>query len=624
MRITGMMSGMDTDKMIKDMMRVERMRVDKVKQDRQWIEWQQEAYRNLIKQTRSFQSNFLDTLKPASNLKSPNSFAKFSYNITSGGAASSAVTVATSAAAASRSIRIDSIDKLATKDTLVGAVSGARGIKTNSLSDIKADLGTSDLEFNLTIGSVSKAIKLTNAQVAGATTDGDFATLLNSAISSEFGTSYSGLASVNPSGGIKLDMPGVQIRVSQFAENSETLTALGVASGTNNLSFRTQDIGTVLGLTGADLSDVRINGVQINLETTDTFNQMIDKINASGAGIRLDYDALSDRFTLTAQREGTANNMDLAHAGSSDFMTKLFGTGTRTLGQNAELVINGQAVIQGSNTFAFDGISYTLNATHTTGVPIEINTSVNVDAVMDNIKGFVEEYNKLLQSLSSQRTEKRFFDFKPLTDEQRKAMSEDEIKLWEEKAKSGVLSSARELDEMASRLRLSLLEPIEGVNISLRDLGISSSSYLDRGVLTIDEDRLRAQIESNYDEVVKLFSQESSVRYGTGNASQRGRESGLAHRVDDILRDYVRTTRDSSGQKGILVERAGLENDTSFANNILTNRIQSFDSRLEQLERFLASRENYYYAMFARMETALSEMNSQAGKLMSMFGMGGN
>lgn len=61
-RIGGMATGMDTDNTVKTMMKPYVAKVDKVKQDRQYIQWQQDAYRDTIKTFRGFYSKFLDPL----------------------------------------------------------------------------------------------------------------------------------------------------------------------------------------------------------------------------------------------------------------------------------------------------------------------------------------------------------------------------------------------------------------------------------------------------------------------------------------------------------------------------------------------------------------------------------
>lgn len=47
MRIGGIASGIDTHQMIDDLMRAERIPLDRIFQRRQWVEWQQDAYRDL-------------------------------------------------------------------------------------------------------------------------------------------------------------------------------------------------------------------------------------------------------------------------------------------------------------------------------------------------------------------------------------------------------------------------------------------------------------------------------------------------------------------------------------------------------------------------------------------------
>jgi len=54
LRVAGLASGMDTESIIKDLMRAHRMPVDRLQQNRQFLEWQQEAYRDINTALRSF------------------------------------------------------------------------------------------------------------------------------------------------------------------------------------------------------------------------------------------------------------------------------------------------------------------------------------------------------------------------------------------------------------------------------------------------------------------------------------------------------------------------------------------------------------------------------------------
>ncbi|TGB02363.1 flagellar hook-associated protein 2 [Halobacillus salinus] len=50
MRIGGLASGMDIDKLVSDLMRAERQPMNKMEQDKQWLEWKRDSYRDVNKQ----------------------------------------------------------------------------------------------------------------------------------------------------------------------------------------------------------------------------------------------------------------------------------------------------------------------------------------------------------------------------------------------------------------------------------------------------------------------------------------------------------------------------------------------------------------------------------------------
>lgn len=70
LRITGMATGLDTDNLIKQMISAEQMKVDKVKQDKQLIEWKQEAYVDIIKDLKKLTDDYLSTSGEKSIMKS--------------------------------------------------------------------------------------------------------------------------------------------------------------------------------------------------------------------------------------------------------------------------------------------------------------------------------------------------------------------------------------------------------------------------------------------------------------------------------------------------------------------------------------------------------------------------
>lgn len=66
MRITGLASGMDTETMIKDMMRAQRMPMEKVLQRKQYMEWQRDDYRQVNRQLFDFRNLVSDNMMRSS------------------------------------------------------------------------------------------------------------------------------------------------------------------------------------------------------------------------------------------------------------------------------------------------------------------------------------------------------------------------------------------------------------------------------------------------------------------------------------------------------------------------------------------------------------------------------
>lgn len=623
-RLSGLSSGLDTEKMIKDLMKAENTRADKIRRDRQYAVWQQEAYRGIIDKLRNLQSTYFDVLRPRTNIGSASSFAHFSYGITSGGVASNAVSISASGSATNRSQVINEITSLAKKDTYAGNDSDLRGIKISEtdISNLKTSLAGSDFEVSLSVGNNTKVIRIANADITVGMTSGDFESKLRAQIVNQFGSDYSNLVKASGSG-LEFDLPGNEIKVFTHGSNTASMNALSLTNGQSSLAYKSRTVGELFGFTD---STIGINGKSFEIKSNETIDGMIARINKSDIGIEMSYDTLSDRFTIRSTKEGSVNNITIDNPQAEAFFSSLLNTGgagissVRAEGENAKLKINGVEIVQSSNSFTYDGVSY--NIRELSSAPINIEITTNKTEIINNIKNFVTAYNEILDEVNGKVSEKRNFDYKPLTDEEKEAMTEDQIKKWEDAAKLGILRGASELSDMVLKMRNALVEPIEGLGITLSEIGIKSEGYLSRGKLVIDEDVLSAKLDTNFDDIVKLFSQASDIAYDSGNNAARSRQNGIGKRLEDILKDYVRTTRGSNNQKGILLVKAGIQNDTSFTQNDISKRIATLDTRLNSMMEFLTSREDYYYRMFTRMESALSEMNNQASSIMSMLGSG--
>lgn len=294
-------------------------------------------------------------------------------------------------------------------------------------------------------------------------------------------------------------------------------------------------------------------------------------------------------------------------------------------GQDAVITINNQKVYRSSNTFTIDGITYNLKAE--TDQPVELKVERDIDTAVNNIKAFVDKYNEFIAKINNVLREKRDPSYLPLTDEQRKEMSERDIELWEEKAKKGLLRSDPLLENILYGMRRALIEKVEGVDISLWEIGITTGQWYENGKLYVDENKLRTALLERGDEVTRLFSQSSDISYSPDLSSQdrkiRYSGSGLMHRISDILQDNIRTIRDSSGKKGILLEKAGIEGDLSEVENMMNEQLKRMDRQIERTLELLVQKEERYWRQFTAMERAMQQMYAQSDWLYYQFNMWG-
>lgn len=633
MRISGIVSGFDTDQMVKDLMKAEQLKVDNVEKQRKLVEYEQESYREIIDLMRGDFLSYFDILKPSTNIRSATSFAKFNYSITENSVSSNKVSVTASTTLNSYNHSITEISQLATKDTWVGTDTNIKGIKTNGfdLANLKTTLGTDDFKMTVAIGSTSKTIQISNADINAMANVDDLANRLNTEISNSFGADYSNVVTAFDANGdltndeIEFDMVSNSVKLFSYAGNESTMTGLGIVSGSSNYDYQNLKISDIFDLTSVDISTISINGNNsLGLSNDDTISTFMSKLNGAGVDVEISFNALNEKFELKASAEGSANNISMDDANTVSFFNVLgIDAVNRTSGVNAKLKLDGVDIIQGSNTFNVDGVTYTLKDTHLiTDDPIDINITQNTSSIIDNIKGFVEKYNALIGKINDKLTEKKYYDYKPLTDEEIKAVSEDEAKLWKEKSSSGLLRNSSELQSIVSRMRTALYESVENVGITLDQIGIKTSTdYKDNGKLLIDENKLQEALETNYDNVVALFTNESDKQYlDADNATERYNENGIANRLYDVIQDSVRLTRDDGGKKGILLEKAGLVGDISMISNTLQLKIDDYNSRMDSLLELLSDKEEAYYTSFAKMESALSELQNQSTWLTQQLG----
>ncbi|WP_339060485.1 flagellar hook-associated protein 2 [Tepidibacillus marianensis] len=359
---------------------------------------------------------------------------------------------------------------------------------------------------------------------------------------------------------------------------------------TGQLSIVAKNSGDVGGTTASDTANAEIQIASVDSNGENFLNIL-----------HLDYDKLNT--------PGTTSNIEAVTNG-----------GHGNYGTNAVFTFNGMETFRTSNTFQINGFQYTLK--QTTSTPVTIKSTIDTDSIYKSIKDFVDKYNDTIDKINSKISEKRYRSYLPLSDAQKKDMKDKDIELWEEKAKSGLLSNDSILSSGLNQMRLQIYQPVDGLTSTyydsskskditinqLANIGITTSPYYqDKGKLVIDESKLKEAIAQNPMGIYDLFNKEVENADGTLNYAQ----SGIVTRMEDVIGNTVENIETKAGKS--------YSTNSQFAIGKLLDQVNkditSFEDRLKQVE-------DRYWRQFSAMEQAINQSNQQSAYLMQNFSTG--
>ena len=612
----GLVSGMDIDELVSSLTATSREKILKQEQNIQKYEWKQESYRTISTALKEFQTKYFDLLSKT-NLRSPAFFKTVASTATS-----DAVSVSASASATAGTMVINSITQLATSQKFTSKVPASQDlVGTAVLTDVsglRSSLEGKSILMNLDGQARTITFDQDFFDNPEVTNSEDFRSALQDKIDSAFGVSGDAdrVIEVGLSAGdnLSLTAAGSTLSLSGVGSDTTALDALGFTNGQSNkirLSSTLQDLSLATPLVlDTGTHQFKINGVEFSFSKDETLSAVINRINASDAGVTLSYSSITDKFTMTAKATGSGERIVVSES-NGKFLSALGLNGTEantddTKGTNAILNINGQEVIRTSNTINIDGIDLTLNKTTVEGdPPITVNTVSDTTQLMEPVKKFVEDYNTLIESLNKAVKETVYRDFPPLSDQQKEEMNEEQIKKWEEKARSGMLRGDSLVRGLASKFQESMAA-ITVNGVSLSTFGITSAGYNENGKLKLDEDKLQKALTANPQGFQDLFTA----------------DNGLSNTLNGFINEAIKTNG-PKGTRGYLTEMAGVSSTTSDTENSLADKIKASNEMIRKLQVRLEKEETRLWSRFTAMEKAIQQLNNQSSYIAQFSGNAG-
>ena len=392
-------------------------------------------------------------------------------------------------------------------------------------------------------------------------------------------------------------VPGsYSVTVNELAQSAKFTSGQAIQNEAGNAAKGTEKVlQTGEANTTLQLTNSKGQTSSLTITASDTFKSLAEKIagatdDATGEslGLRASFDDTTSRFFISSKAMGGDESFTLSGFSDANVENRILGGAANTAqGKYGSVTFDG-IVVDNLKTNATTINNMKLNLVQKGTATVSVQS--DVEAPFDMIKSFVEKYNEFIDKAQGMLNEKRNRDFPPLTDAQREDLSEKEIELWEEKAKSGMLQSDATVRGIVSDLRSAWMSPVSGVPTGelsmLSQIGINTGAYQDGGKLFIDEAKLKSALEQKPDQVMNLFTSGSD---------------GIGDRLYDSVNKGIDQLGKKAGSPGTSV-------DSSF----LSTRLKDLDEQMQNWEDKLGSVEDRYWKQFSALETAMSKLNQQS------------
>ncbi len=372
------------------------------------------------------------------------------------------------------------------------------------------------------------------------------------------------------------------------------------------------------------------------LTSEQTLNDLADVFNQSGIGLKASYDATNDSFSIY-QKNGGSNNqivltlndtdsddvkgyaaklLDNLHLGKVTQTSTTTGLssvisdpltvagGIKAEGTDGLVKVDGKEYKTATSKISVGNVQYSLLATGKSTV----NISQDTDKLVDNVKTFVEEYNKMMDSLIAKYNETQYKDYGVLTKAQEEGMTQEQITKWNEKAKSGLLYHDQRLSKLMTQIREAFYTPVEGTGShynTMMSIGISSST--DQGHIKLDEDKLRKALAADPDCVRKIFASTGDVNVNGKLETDYSRE-GVLNRMQDKIFSNLKDLKSYAG------ESSSAEDGSALGKMIMDMR-----TKMSDFKTMMNAYETKLYAKYDAMEQAIARMSGMYNYI-----MGGN
>ena len=586
-KLSGLVSGMDTDAMIEELVSAYSTRKDKVFKQRKTVEYKQEAWAELNKKIYGFYTGSLSNMKLSSNYSLK--------KVSSSNEKCASITGDANAVNGTQELKINQLAK-------TGYLTGAKIAASKTQAVLDAD-GKAVLDDDGKVKMETVEVEATEA------------TTLKS-----LGIEKDATIFVNVNGEtkkVKLDtgmtlkeldaeLSDLGLNVN-FDEHNQRFFISSKKSGEEgDFSLLATDKDSMNALNKLGLSTMTENTAEAyeqyaidnngNLLVTDDEIQFAKDM---AAYIRLS-NKKADQLTadeITELGGYKTTYGDIANKGA-----------TKIDGQDAKIELNGAEFVSTSNTFQINGLTINAKAVTDEDEIVTITTDTDVDAIYNKIKDFLKEYNELMTEMYTKYNAESAGDYEPLTEEEEEELSETQIEKWEKILSTAALRRDSTLSSVMSSMRTAMSQSYEinGKAYSLSSFGIATLGYFnsednEKANFHIDGDVDDENTSTKADKLRKAIVEDPEATVEFFSSLMKG----LYKAVDEKM---AKSTETKSAFK--------IYNDKA-----LQKQYDSYTDKLDDWEDKIEAYRERFEKKFSNMEVAMSKLQSQTSAMASFFGI---
>lgn len=565
MRLSGLMSGMDTESIVAQLVEAKKTKVTKAVKAQKSLKYKQDAWKALNTKIVSLYD------KALGNMRFESAFKKKTTKVSN----SSVVSVITGENA------MNSVQSLQVKELAqTGILTGGK------LPETVKDKDKDGKEIDVAV-SGKTTLKQLGLDLGEGGTGVFKVSLKNSDTPANITVSEN--TTINDVVG-SLREAGLNVN---FDENNKRLFVSAKASGEgNDFTIEPVDVAgaEALGALGLNYGEL-------------TQDQLLDKLNDSNVA-PTEKEMLYARYKSIYHMGREDNNGTVTYRITDNADNP--ARAQKANGQDALITLNGVEYTSGKNSFEINGLSLTVSAKTAENETVTITTEDDVSGVYDMIKGFLKDYNALINEMDKLYNAESSKGYDPLTDEEKEAMSDAQIEEWENKIKDSILRKDSSLNTISSAMKTIMMEGVEvnGKKMYLSNFGINTLNYFsapenERNAYHIDGDSDDAATSGNADKLKTMIANDPDtvVAFFTK----------LATNLREKMFDVMGGTENSS----VL---------TAYDDKKMQTDYDDYTTKIKELEKKLADYEDKWYAKFAAMETAMAKMQNNASAVTSLLG----